>query len=113
MPAGETERMCSYVFRMCFVCVLYVCGAAAERECLEINVSSCSLLTSNAACVVGAAGLPTAFAGGSKGNETGSAHTPDSPMNIDMARERDGARASSIAHQPPLMNRTGGLWVGG
>lgn len=101
----------SYVFCMCFICVW---GAAErERECLEINVSSCSLLTSNAACVVGAAGLPTAFAGGSKGNETGSAHMPDSPMNIDTAWERDGGRVSSIAHQPPLMNRTGGLWVGG
>lgn len=67
---------------------MWACGR--QRKYMEINASSCSLYTSNAALLLAPRRSDRPHAGGSKANETAVAQTHRRPMNIDTAQQRDG-----------------------
>lgn len=84
---------------------LHMCGRACgwQRKYMEINASSCSLYTSNAALLLAPQRSGRPRARGSKANEKAIAqtHPADPWILIPLRREREGGRVSSLAQQHP------------
>lgn len=91
---------------------LCMCGRACgwQREYMEINASSCSLYTSNAALLLARQRSDKARARGSKANETAIAqtHPADPWILIRLRREMEAGCLHSLNSSPINERQSGG-----